>query len=279
MIDKPTLLQLETSTACDAKCVFCPHKDLKRRGGMMSELLFRKIIAEAADVGIGEILLFLNGEPLLFPKLLGWLELLRERELKTTIFTNAASLTREKGRQLLKYADVIRGIAFSLGGVDERSYQEVMGLDFNTVRENVLCFLDINDDRIPVEAHIPLMSLTKPFMDIWVAMWGNLMTAAPTAMFNFAGSVTDEIEHREDPAHRRQACPRLHHMTVLWDGCVCLCCMDAEGQIILGDMNNQSIMEVFEGEKALYYRTVHAVGEFDELPLCKDCNMNILGVE
>lgn len=244
----------------------------------MKEELFRKIIAEAVELGITQVMLFLNGEPLLFPKLFDWLQLLREHQRVTTIFTNGEQLDSEKGNQLLDFSDVIQTIVFSLGGVDERSYKEVMDLDYNTVRNNIIGFLDMNNGNIPVEAHVPLMSKTAPFMDIWLAVWGELMPAAPTAMYNFAGSIKDDMEHREDALHSRQACPRLHHATVLWDGRVSLCCMDAEGQVILGDLNEQTIMEVFNSEKALYYRLMHAAERFDELELCKDCNMNIMGI-
>jgi len=272
------MIQLETSTACDARCVFCPHKDLKRHGGSMKEELFVSIIDQAADLGIPEVLLFLNGEPLLFPKLFTWLELLRDRGLITAIFTNAASLTAEKSERLMGFSDVIRVICFSLGGFDRETYRAVMGLDYETVYANVTRFLEVNDGAIPVEAHIPLMSKTVGFMDKWRERWGPLLLSAPTDMFNFAGLVSDELELRESDRHKKGKCGRLDHLTVLWNGEVCLCCMDAEGQVILGNLNQQSIMEAFNSETAVYYRTLHETGRFDELPLCKNCNMNMVGI-
>lgn len=278
-MDRPTMLQLESSTACDARCVFCPHKDMQRAGGVMDEGLYRKIIADAAEAGIGEVLLFLNGEPLLFPKLFDWLEMLREHGLGTTIFTNGAKLSLANTFRLLRFDDVIRTVVFSLGGVDEETYKAVMGLDYGTVKANLEMFLYVNNDHVPVEAHIPLMSQTAGFMGRWRDLWGELLPAAPTDMFNFAGLLSDEMELRETDTHRKQPCARLDHLAVLWDGRVCLCCMDAEGQVILGDLNDQSLMNVFNGELATHYRSMHAAGRYEELELCCDCNMNIIPVK
>ncbi|GFP37723.1 hypothetical protein HKBW3S44_01400 [Candidatus Hakubella thermalkaliphila] len=41
--------------------------------------------------------------------------------------------------------------------------------------------------------------------------------------------------------------------------------------VVLGDLENASIKEVWGGEKLKKYRKVHLDKEFDKIPLCKDC--------
>lgn len=274
----PTLIQIESSTACDAKCVFCPHAKLKRPPGSMSDILFEKILIQTKEMQIGEILLFLNGEPLIFPRLFDWLQALREYGFKTTIFTNANSMIEAKAAKLISYSDVVQTIVFSLGGVDKETYNEIMGLDYDRVRQNIEWFITLNKNRITTVGHCPYFSRTQPLLPYWIEHWRFVGEVGMTAMFNFAGLIQDELELKESDTHKRGTCGRLNHLTILYDGLVCLCCMDAEGQVILGDANEQPLIEIFNGPLASKYRQFHKEGRFSELPLCRTCNMNILNI-
>jgi radical SAM protein with 4Fe4S-binding SPASM domain len=95
-------------------------------------------------------------------------------------------------------------------------------------------------------------------------------------MFNYAGLVRDDLELQTDDLHARDYCDRLNHLMILWDGRVCLCCWDAEGSTVLGDVKEQSLEEIFYSDAAHTYRTWHKAGEYDKIPLCRECNANIL---
>lgn len=276
-MDYPTMIQLESSTACDARCTFCPHSKMQRKRGTMKDDLFERILSEAGEMGIQEVLLFLNGEPLIFPRLPQWLQCLRDTERTTTIFTNANALTEDKAKMLLSFSDVIGTIVFSLGGMDAETYQKVMGIPYYVVRRNVERFYLLNDGIIPMKAHIPCSSETQPFIAQWLDTWAEFFgDLSPTAMFNFAGLISDPLELKEDERHSKKYCGRLNHLAILWDGRVCLCCMDTEGQVILGDANNKRLIDIFNSDTARKYREYHKEERFAELPLCRDCNMNIL---
>jgi radical SAM protein with 4Fe4S-binding SPASM domain len=271
------MIQIETSTACDARCVFCPHPFMKRKGGEMRDHVFEKILSEAKQLQLGEVLLFLNGEPLLFPRLFKWLARLRQEKFKTSIFTNANALTEEKSIELISYSDVVNTVVFSLGGVDKETYLDIMGLNFDKIRENVETFMKLNEGKIAVAAMCPLFSKTAPLDAKWHSVWDNIIGHGYgfTTMFNFAGLIHDELEHREDERHAPAYCGRLGHLVILYDGRVCLCCMDAEGQVILGDVKTQSLLSIYNSPLARKYREFHTQKRFSELPLCRDCNMNI----
>jgi hypothetical protein len=68
------------------------------------------------------------------------------------------------------------------------------------------------------------------------------------------------------------ACGRaLGFLHVLWDGRVALCCQDAEGAVILGDVTTHTLREVFAGETAMDIRRAHVEGRRASLPLCATC--------
>lgn len=269
----PSLIQLESTTACNGKCKFCPvGAGLDRKGGSMSDELFLKIVKEATQLGIKQILLFLNGEPFVFKRFFDWLEILRQHGRTTIIYTNAGQLTKEKADRLVTYSDVVENIVFSLSGKDKKTHMEIMGLDHDTVKENVRYFMQVNKGRIPATAQMPYFSMTASWVTEWKKVWEPIVgTAGATSMFNWGGNIEDSIELKG----RRIPCPRLHHITILYDGRVSLCCMDAEGEVILGDLNTQTIEEIYSGPVAQKFRRMHLEGRYEELPLCNHCNLNM----
>jgi hypothetical protein len=62
-------------------------------------------------------------------------------------------------------------------------------------------------------------------------------------------------------------------MTVLWDGKVNLCCMDPLGRKIFGDLNHQTVAEVWLSKERQRYATMHTEGRGAECEVCRDCNI------
>ena len=60
-------------------------------------------------------------------------------------------------------------------------------------------------------------------------------------------------------------------MVVLWNGKVPLCCVDYEGKVTLGDLNEISINDVWNGEPLRTIRQKHLCKERNEVPLCSSC--------
>ncbi len=275
MTDVPRMLQIETSTRCNANCAFCPRSQMTRPAGDMEERLFRKIVDNAAALGINKALLFLNGEPLMFSRLFDYLAILRELGIKTDLFTNGKLMTQDMAAKVLAFSDVIEVICFSVPGIDEETYKELSGMSgyIETVR-NVCGFWAMNAGRITTNVHTPLVASNVRYLDIWQRSWEAYSDAAsPTDFYNFAGLVSDPLELREDATHEAAYCDRLLQLAVMWDGRCCLCCMDMNGEVILGDLCESSIEEVFNSALAVQYREAHSEGRFDELALCSKCNM------
>ena len=61
-------------------------------------------------------------------------------------------------------------------------------------------------------------------------------------------------------------------LTVMSNGKVCLCCRDHDGEVILGDLNKQTIVEVLDSEEMRGIRDLHLRGEGDKIDLCKNCD-------
>ena len=64
----PPSLQIEPTNNCNLRCICCSGYSNERKRGYMDFGLFRRIIDEAADIGVKRIHLYLHGEPLLHPE-------------------------------------------------------------------------------------------------------------------------------------------------------------------------------------------------------------------
>jgi radical SAM protein with 4Fe4S-binding SPASM domain len=63
-------------------------------------------------------------------------------------------------------------------------------------------------------------------------------------------------------------------MQVLAGGEVIPCCADWKGVNVLGDINNTSILEIWNGDRLRRLRIEHLKGNKGKTNPCKDCTMN-----
>jgi radical SAM protein with 4Fe4S-binding SPASM domain len=261
-MDNLRTIQIESSTACNGKCSFCPRHEMKRKGGTMTDELFYKIVDEAVEMGVTMITPFLNGEPFMFPRLFEWLDYLKLKGLRFTLYTNATYFTKEKADKLNTY-DNITEIVFSFHGYDKASYELQMGIPYEVSKANIEYFISIA--KIPYRVYLLASVINVQGLDKFKEMWGDKIFIGKYV--NWAGKRPSSMEGTRRPCERL-----LNEMTIYWDGRVNLCCMDSDAGVILGDLNTQTIKEVWESNQ--WRRDSHKAYNFD-LDLCRDCNFNI----
>jgi radical SAM protein with 4Fe4S-binding SPASM domain len=236
---------------------------MKRKGGEMTDELFYKIVDEAVEMGVTHIIPFLNGEPFLFPRLFEWLDYLKAKGMTFTLYTNASLMTKEKADKINTY-DNINCLALSFHGYDKESYELQMRIPYERSKANVDYFVSIA--KIPYTVNMIASAINTPHIEEFRKTWGAEHTFI-AAYANWAGKRPASMKGVRRPCERV-----LSEMTVYWDGRVNLCCMDSDAGVILGDLNTQTVREVWESNQ--WMRDKHKAYDFD-LPLCRDCNFNM----
>ena len=61
-------------------------------------------------------------------------------------------------------------------------------------------------------------------------------------------------------------------MAISWDGTVVPCCADYDKIHPLGNANEQSIWEIWNGDPLREFRRQHGHGEAGDIKLCSTCN-------
>ncbi|MEM8709379.1 MAG: radical SAM protein [Planctomycetota bacterium] len=70
----------------------------------------------------------------------------------------------------------------------------------------------------------------------------------------------------------QRMCPQLEKATVLCDGRVTACCMDVDGRVVLGSLENETLAEIWRGKKR-----AQALQDFRDrkMELCKVCDQRL----
>ena len=264
MSTRPRTIQFEISTFCNANCVFCPRGSMTRPQGTMSDEMFHKIIREGKAMGVHRFIPFLNGEPFMNRQIFDWLDYMQAEKVSTCLFTNAELLDKEKIDKLIKYTN-IEYINCSFNAATEETRIKIMpGSNYERTKKNIEYLISVAPFKIKVG--MTVIEENQPEVEAFGKLWGSHSKFGD--FVNWAGNKHDLLEKSGD----RIPCPQLlEHLNILWDGRVCLCCFDFDGQVILGDLNKQSLEEIWNNSKTL--RDRHLALDF-KMNLCDKCNAN-----
>lgn len=276
----PGKIQIETTAACNANCIMCPHSSIKRSKTHMPYALYKKIIDECAENSgrVTEVLPFLNGELFLTPKWEDYLSYAREklRKARLSVFTNGSLLNEANVAKLLEILPDHINISFD--GTDKATYEGIRrNLRFEEVEGNIRAFISKRNSmglkKPAVTISIVEMERTAAGIPAFVQRWKGIADSVSVEPYNtWAGNVGD-MSGSSKEGRPRVPCPRLwYNLTVLNSGKVALCCLDHEGKVELGDLNTRSIAEVWNGEALAGVRRAHEEGAYGGLPLCGNCD-------
>ncbi len=109
----------------------------------------------------------------------------------------------------------------------------------------------------------------EAFYDGWLRSLGSVCIAGSS---HYARQLDDHAVLKMAPMPRR-ACRRLRsRCLVLADGRVAACDQDFKGLHTVGDMNKQSLAEIWHGAELRRLRDAHRSGDYNVTPLCAACD-------
>lgn len=265
----PKYVQIELNNSCNANCKMCNIPNMTRRKGKMSDELFLKILQEAKENKVEYITPFLHGEPFLRDDFIDKLQMINDYvpEAKITIFTNASMLNEEKLHRLSEIKN-IEQLVFSFPGGTKEVYEKVTELNFeNSVKniKNAFSILKNTPMRISMPKYKDNESTEEDFYLLWKGY-----PCSTYDTYNYLGNVDGTLS---DICYEH--CDRaFRSMTILYDGRVCLCCMDSDGDYIMGDISWDSMVEIWNNENYSELRRLHGICRNAYKP-CNMCTLDL----
>ncbi len=290
----PAVLWVEPTNKCNLKCAMCPNSVLdKSAGGYMDEGTLRKIVDEFGAMhprGTGVIALFLGGEPLLHDRIFDMIAYARGRGLAVNLATNATLLSREKAELILEKSPSL--LILSFDGYDKESYEKArLGARFERTVGNILHLLEEKRRLGRAEPRIRLYSLVldtaasererERFVRFYRETFGGrgideFLIEDARGWAGLFGSRGDErFTPRVERGRKYFPCTRLwDSMSILWDGRVVPCCADFAGEVVLGNVRNASIGEIWNGGPYVSLREKMLAKDLGGVTLCsRGCEM------
>jgi len=254
--DFPVDVIVEVTRYCNLKCIMCPYPTLKRSQGNMKFDIFKKIVDEVAhESPKSRIWLAIMGEPLyLKDKLSRYIQYAKEAGVETiNLNTNAVLLTKKLSKELINSG--VDKIIISIDADTESVYDQIrVGGDLNKVKENVQHLLEqikeSKSKKPEVITQFIVMEENEHEMDNFKEYWlerGAVVKIRPK--LGWCYSVDSSILEQTEKVETRFPCSWITRtVSIHWDGKFSQCDADYEGIYSPGDINNQTIKEIWTNE-------------------------------
>lgn len=274
------IVSLETATACNQKCYFCPVSIAPREDEIMSTAMFENIVGQltAFRETLQSVFLQSYNEPTIDRRFVEQCRTLFAAQLPVAVLSNGSGLTPAKVDALAE-SGPLRFLCINLSTLDRERYAADRGEDHLGI---VLRNLDyVKDVAVAAE------------MKIVVLGTGNAVHDADYAAIaeRFAGSRFGVEKHvvmdragwldvgLKPPARKAQlrGCDNvgsrpLQHLHITPAGKCVLCCEDYDEKYVVGDLTASSIAEVLESDAVSTLRKwVYGIEEAPDDFICRNC--------
>lgn len=276
----PRVLQIETTSACNLKCVMCPRKSMTRKAEHMSLDLFCKIIDQSA--GRSEIaILHLMGDPLLNPEIYKMIAYCRKFGLRTVISTNGMALTKKACSEI--YESGLDIILLSFDGGSKEIFEKVrVGANFEQVVKSYRNFLEMQKDytqKIRPVIQMIKFKTTKEETEAFYKLWNGFkadVIIKPFTRWQGDNEIINKLMSFNPSTLENSLCDRAWQwLTVISDGTVIPCCRDYDATVRLGNLKEQSVEELWNSSAFTSFRKMHAAGR-SKANICRKCDYKAL---
>lgn len=258
-------IYIEITNVCNLACSFCPQT--KRKPEFMGIETFTKI-ADQIKSHTDYIYFHVKGEPLLHPELEKLLDLSYEKGFKVNITTNGTLINKVKDKIIMKPA--LRQVNFSL-----HSFSANEGYDsIEDYVKNILSFVREANAKTKMITSLRLWNLEQDNTANLENKKNLELLGLIEKEFNLPYKILEEVtlsrgikiadriylnqghefkwpDLQEEEDDGAGFCYGLRtQAAILVDGTVVPCCLDGEGVINLGNINNTPFSEIIETQRA-----------------------------
>jgi len=283
----PKRLVIETIRICNARCPFCAIDIWDKSVPLISDKLFDKIVEEISDYSdwIQTINIQRAGEPTLDKKMGQRIKKLSDIGIKTiTMSTNAERLFKEKSKEYLGAG--LNDIMISIDSIKKDQYEKYrVGLHFERVMKNIKNLFQVRDEINP-EAIIRIRGVSfhdfkikeereeyQEWEDYFKQFSKEHDQIYMKKPFNWANQKEwDDNLPEYDLVHH--PCIILWStMNILTSGEVAFCNEDFDGNVKIGNVNKDSIANIWRSGVLTKFRSLHESGNRNQISFCKGCRV------
>ena len=250
----PKVIEIQFHNMCNSNCLICPYKDMNYKYQKMDNELFEKFLNEIDDKKLVRLIPYLNNEPFLDNDFIKKVKTIRNKfkNIEIEISSNVSVVKKEEIVELSKLN--INELRLSVFGYYKETYKKMMpNLNRDTVFDKlkmiskimrnsntIVSIVMIDNNEIMEEEFILMEELSKE-LGFNFERWGYL---------DRSNNVSYKSNHicNNNVCNCEQNRP-VERMHILSNGDVIFCCQDWKHSIILGNIKNNTISEIWNGTK------------------------------
>ena len=292
-LDTPFLVQIFPIYACNFKCGYCifsvrkPDRHFISDKTIMDIDLFEQCVDDMANFPNKiKVFRFVGiGEPLLHKNLADMVKYAVDKDIanKVEIISNGSLLTPSLSDSLI--ASGLHRLEISFQGITDEKCEEIAGVkvDIDSLRKNLIYFYENKK-----ETHLYLKIVdtaldTKEDEEAFFDLYGDICdtigieyTVPIHTGVAFEGVLKEknkEVTQFGLPLSDMKICPQpFFHMQINPDGKV-VPCYSFEYPEILGDCNDESVTEIWSGERFQRFRRTMLDGLVNASEVCARCSI------
>jgi radical SAM protein with 4Fe4S-binding SPASM domain len=284
----PLTVYIEPTNVCNFGCQMCPETlpDYAERAGYyqaMEWLTYTDVIADIKELGgVKSLKFYFEGEPLLNKRLPEMISYAKAQGIaeRLELTTNGSLLTAPVSRALVQSG--LDYVQVSIYSVLETDHTRITGQRRflpELIRDRVHALVQAREEAGTGKPfiHAKLMWDSEEGRRAFEHQYSEVADEISVqATHNWMGDVqyqTPLVNIGEAPVNQKQVCPFPFYMlTVKANGDVSVCCVDWSGKLVLGNVMQQSLKQMWEGERMKQIRLAHLSGKRDSLFACRDCD-------
>ena len=289
---RPVHISIEPTNVCNARCPVCEtgNQSMPRSAGMLDKGSYERLIDEVAPY-TSTLLFYFMGEPFLNKHAYEMIRYAREKGVFVETCTNGDFVDPEG----VVYSDINR-ISFQLGGLDNETHQVYrVRSNFEKAAENIKCLVKERkkypNSNVVIEVGLIVMKHNEHQVDDfleWARSLGvdlvNVIDPCVRTVEEGKKFLTKDKKYwyyDEDAFDEGVLRPKViphnecswiwNSIQLNWNGDAVPCCRDPNGFHVLGNVFEQSLSEVWNGEKARAFRRKIA-NEQGKVDICRLCS-------
>ena len=304
----PHIFNIETTNYCNMTCVMCPRTIyMKRKNIWIDDNLFEKLInnikpyeqkeldnfwhwlekkynyssKEVSENGFYFsvvsrcLILHGYGEPFLDKKLIERISLCTEKNIPTYFSCTPATMTIEKAEKAMKAG--LGVLKFSIDALKESEVKKIRGKKANHSEsiKKILDLINLKKEKNYRTVLVPCMialgnsekdkEMHKNFLDFWLDkdVYAYIKSQDNRWLFEEDHTIKNKSHYA------KQYCEfPWTSLTVMAEGNVVPCTQISNNEIVLGNINEQSLEEIWNSEKYKEFRKMHITGKFPKGHKC-----------
>lgn len=278
----PCGLLIDIHSYCNAECIICPYPQLSKKNtmGIMQWDLYKKIIDDYSQMmdiySFKGVLGYCQmGEPFIVKDIAKWTKYAIDCGILLYFNTNASLLYPDILHSLLDVGFTGR-FNISFHGMTKEVYEKTMHLDYENTMKNINYLLE----KYPVEKiSINAVSFEWPpnedkkLLEYWKKMGIHVTISKALSRCGLVPGIKQISKKRIAGCLTERV---FFEMVISFNGDVVLCCHDMAREVILGNLNNSSIYEVWNGRR--FQGILEAMYKGVSLPstfICQRCEESL----